>query len=135
MNYEAFYLTFCNLIRDVLGLDESDELPATARWFEDLNGESIELLELGFCCEKQFKQRISLTDMLSKEKIQLTDAGAIEPGVLADMQARYPMFDYNKLPEHPTPESLRGLLTVRALAALAHSQLRFDGEVVGTATT
>ncbi len=111
------------MIANILALEE-DEVTPESRFFADLGGESIELLELTFQLEKQLGCRVDFNRLFSSEDLQRDAQGIVSPTSLAALGARYPFLPLARLKPQPTIEDLKDLLTVDAITCLADSVLR-----------
>ena len=58
------------MLIDVLGV-EGDELVPQARFFEDLGGESIDMLELTFQAERKFGCKVEFQKMVALDELEL----------------------------------------------------------------
>ena len=112
----------CDILMDVLAV-EREELTPSARFFEDLGGESIDVLETSFRCEKRFGVKIQFEKVFSPESLRATDAGRLTPEALATLRAKFPFLDLEKIGADPTPMRLRELFTVDAIVACVKQKL------------
>ncbi len=108
------------LVADVLVL-EPHEVPAEARFFEDLNGESIELLDLSFRCERHFGIRAEFQKI--GVGVRSDDNGMLTPESLANLRTRYKFLDVATIEADPRAERVTELLTVGAIARYVHEAL------------
>lgn len=102
---------------DVLGLDDDDVTPE-ARFFHDLDGESIDLLDLSFKCQQHFGVDLKLQDLFRGAFLETDDAGRLTESAAARLQAAYPFLDVAVVRADPTADGLKKLLTVDALVAM-----------------
>jgi acyl carrier protein len=112
------------IIADVLAR-EPDEVTDDARFFADLGGESIEVLELQFQFEKKLGLRLSFADVLAGEQVRTDERGVVTTESLKRLRESFPFLALERLPAEPTPEHLRqALFTVGAIKALARHALQ-----------
>ena len=89
-----------------------DEVVPSARFFEDLGGESIDLLDLSFRCEKQFGVKIPFADLGRLDEFPTDSDGKLTADALAHLETKYPFLDYARLREDPHLSRLTEMLTV-----------------------
>ena len=102
---------------DVLGLDE-DEVTADARFFHDLDGESIDLLDLSFKCQQHFGVNLKLQDIFRGDFLETDAAGRLTDSAAERLRAAYPFLDVTVIRADPTADGIKKLLTVDALVAI-----------------
>lgn len=102
------------IVAEILEL-ESEEVTPSARFFDDLGGESIEVLELEFKVQQELGRQIDLTKALTAF-IETSEAGEVTPASLDMLHRTYPFLAVETLPRPVTPEGLKSLLTVEAIA-------------------
>lgn len=81
MNIETVYPRVANIICDVLAIDE-DKIAINKRLLTDLGAESIDLLDLIFQLEREFKIKIPLRQIEKDSRGSLTDAEFEQNGVV-----------------------------------------------------
>lgn len=113
---------FYEIVMDVLGADREEITPA-ARFAQDLGGESIDMLELSFRCEKQFGIKIQFQKVLPTEKLVMDEQGRFTDETLNAIQSALPSVNLSTLKENPTLDTLWGLITIGALNEYLHRQL------------
>ena len=103
------------ILIDVLAV-EAEEAVGSARFFLELDGESIDLLETQFQIEKKLKISVNFQKVLGGESLPTDNAGHLTADALATIRAALPFLDFTRLPERVTLDSLiRELLTVDAI--------------------
>ena len=103
------------ILIDVLAV-EAEEAVGSARFFLELDGESIDLLETQFKIEKKLKISVNFQKVLGGESLPTDNAGHLTADALATIRAALPFLDFTRLPERVTLDSLiRELLTVDAI--------------------
>lgn len=110
------------IVADVLALEDQN-MPLSARFFADLGGESIEVLDLSFQLEKRFGVKIELNKMLAGDAITTDTHGIVTPAALASLKNAYPFLPIENLAPDPTPESLKDLLTIDSIVQMVRRAL------------
>jgi acyl carrier protein len=100
---------------------EFHEVPAAALFFNDLGGESLDLLELSFRIDKHFGVRVRFHD-LTADAIELDDQGRLTAASLALLKTKYPFLKLDGLETQPLQRKT-DLLTVEALAGFVQMAL------------
>lgn len=108
-------------IRDVLCV-EPDAATPDARWFEDLDGESIDLLELAFRLQKLYGKPIEIGRQLSGE-IDTDTRGIVSDAFREKLRAQFPFLPLDRLPAAATAEDLKQLLTVDVITRFVEMQV------------
>ncbi len=118
------------IVEEVLAC-EAEEVTPKARFFKDLGGESIDILDLSFRCEKHFGIRLGIEKMLDAEYAAADEAGVLTEQSLVRLKERFAFLDFSLLPEQPTKAHLTDLLTVEAIAQFVSQALAArDGQPV-----
>ena len=94
---------------------EPEDLAPDARFFEDLGGESIDVLELTFLAEKRFGRRIDFQKMVAPDDLDMDEHRRLTPAAIEKIGEALPFVDLNDVRRDPDVESLRRLLTVENL--------------------
>ncbi len=115
------------ILMDVLGIDR-EEIEPSARFFEDLGGESIDLLELSFQCEQQFGVKVRFEKMLDLDSITMNEDGSITAESLASIRTKFPFLDLSGFDSTTKASRLRELLTVNALAEFLQMEISASPE-------
>lgn len=102
------------IVADTLAVELEEATPA-ARFFADLGGESIEVLETQFQIEKRLGVKVDFSQLLASSEIRAESGGVLSRESLETMKERYPFLAIEKLGERVTPEDLTDLLTVGAI--------------------
>ncbi len=112
---EAIAVTVKDILVDVLAVDAA-ELTGAARFFRDLDGESIEVLETQFQIEKKLKLSVNFQKVLGGESLPTDSAGFLTPQSLGSIRSALPFLQFDRLPPQVTLDTLvRELLTVDAI--------------------
>lgn len=115
------------IVEQVLACDP-DEATPKARFFKDLGGESIDILDLTFRCEKHFGVGLGIEEMLDAENAASDATGALTPQSLERLKERFAFLDLTLLPAQPTRAHLADLLTVEAIAQFVSQALASSGK-------
>lgn len=94
---------------------ESDELAPDARFFDDLGGESIDILELAFLAEKRFGRRVEFQRMFGADDLEVDQDQRLTAASIAKIGEALPFIDLDDVRRDPVLESLPRLLTVENL--------------------
>jgi acyl carrier protein len=103
------------IVEEVLAC-EPGEAASSAGFLTDLGGESIDLLDLSFRCEKRFGVKLRLESLLSAELTETSEGGTLTHESLRMLRERFPFLDFTRLPDAATRLQLDRLLTVEAIA-------------------
>lgn len=114
MTNETLEVAIPRMIAEVLALEVSECVP-DARFFADLNGESIDLLDLQFQIEKQLGIRVQLDVLASGDLLAADYRDVITPESLERIRRTFPFLPTERLPENATVHDARDLLTVRVI--------------------
>lgn len=104
------------MIADLLAV-EIDEIVAEARFFEDLGGESIDVLELAFRCEKLYGVKVPV-QRLGGADVPLDDTGAPTAEAITKLHEQFPWIETSRLKELASAGRLTELFTVEAISRL-----------------
>jgi len=107
------------IVADILALELSEVTP-TARFFEDLGGESIDALELAFKCEKLYGIKAEFQKI--GVGVVTDDNGILTPESLAKLKSNN-FLDLAAIEADPRAERVTELLTVGAIARYVHGAL------------
>lgn len=103
------------LISDCIGVDV-DEIDAHSRFFDDLDGESIDVIDMMFRCEKRFGVRVELQSLLSN--LELAPDGTLSEGSLRELQSNRPEINWATRFQELTSRNPREILTVDLICEL-----------------
>jgi len=103
MTRDEILLRVQDALVETLAVEPEDVIPQ-ARFFEDLEGESIDVLDLSFRLEKTFGVKIPLQAL--SDHMQLTPAGILTEESADALAARFPFLmklrDRQQMMEHPS---------------------------------
>lgn len=102
------------IISGVLAV-EPEEVQPSSRFFEDLGGESIDMLELTFQVEKQFGVKNPFAGFGRAEDLATDSAGRLTPDAIGAIRERFPFLDVSRLEADPRKDRVTELLTVEAI--------------------
>jgi acyl carrier protein len=83
-----------SLVAQTLGLDVEEVTP-DSRFFTDLGGESIDLLDLAFRCEKHFGIKVQFDQLLPKDMVPNAQ-GQLSPAAMETLGRRFPNLDTSR---------------------------------------
>lgn len=121
------------ILVDILGIEPEDITP-TANFFDDLGGESIDVLDLTFHCEKQFGAKIRFQDLADPSQIETDPDGQISESTLTSLEGRFPFLDLAEFRASRTMKHIHSLFTVDTIVRFvehALAQQECEEEVVG----
>src|SRR5437016_3946779 len=78
------------ILADILGVDPH-EMTAETSFVDALQGESIELLEFGFRCERELGVRVRFRDLT--DSLSVGDDGMLTQESLDRLQQRFPLLE------------------------------------------
>ena len=108
------------LVAEVLEFDV-DEVRPEASFFADLQGQSLDMLELSFRLEKFYGVRVKVQD-LAADEYKLDDDGCLTPQSLALLKGKYPFLKLDGFESRPLQR--RGdFLTIEAIAGFVQLAL------------
>ncbi len=107
-------------ISECLGQDFDDVTPG-ATFFNDLGGESIDVIDLSFRCEKRFGVRIAIQSLMAN--LQLDPTGHLSEASLGDLEAKAPEIDWSARIAAMSGNDPRDLLTVDLIAELVRREV------------
>lgn len=113
--------TVQQLVADVLGAEPEEVTPETL-FDADLGGESIDLLDLGFRCERTLKVRVRFQDLASQD-LTVTPESTLTREALDRLQERFPLVEVSRWEGRPFTRPLE-LLTIADIAAIVEGEMR-----------
>jgi acyl carrier protein len=99
------------ILAETMGADP-DEIVPEARFFDDLGGESIDVLDLNFRCEKRYGVPVRFQDLFDAGAWQPAPDGGVAAEDLRRMRERFPFLDTAAMQSARTPGDLKSLFTV-----------------------
>jgi acyl carrier protein len=105
------------IIAECLGI-ETVEVKPSARFFEDLGGESIDLLELSFQFEKAFQIKAPFKDFSNKELWERDESGQLTNASKELIQRDFPYLDIEQRVAVAESSDPRNLLTIEMMVLM-----------------
>ncbi len=122
MCFETILTEIQAIVADVLAI-EPIEVEPSSRFFEDLGGESLDALELGFQCKKKFGVDLRFQDILASDELTTNEQGVLTVQAIEGLKARYPYLNYQDFERHAQMNRMTELLTVEAIAKTVHAAI------------
>lgn len=110
------------IVAEVLALD-MEEVHPSARFFEDLHGESIDLLDLSFHCDKRFNVKLPIQRAVPDDQLSVDEKGVLTAESLSLLKRELPFLDYSRIEDNPLKNRLTELWTVEAIAEFVRREL------------
>ena len=108
------------LVAEVLQLP-IDEVRPESLFFDDLDGESIELIELSFHVDKLYGVRARFQDLKSDD-FKLDGQGRLTPEALTSLKTRFPFLKLDGFDTRPLRNRTE-FLTIEAIAGFVQMEL------------
>src|SRR4030095_5512299 len=103
------------IIADSLALDIEEVLPS-ARFFEDLGGESIDVLDVQFKCQKHFQVEVPLQNLAGNIHLETDEAGVLTRDSLDLLKKQLSFLDLSRFEQNPLKSRIVAeLFTVDAI--------------------
>lgn len=109
------------ILVDSLGVEPEEVTPA-ANFFHDLGGESIDVLDLSFHCEKRFGTRIRFQELTDPKLLVEGPDKTLAPSTVAQLQQRFAFLD-PALFSSREPLSATSLFTVGTIVGFVEQTL------------
>jgi len=110
---DAIYEDVKEILVDTLGVDPEEVIPS-ARFFEDLGGESIDVLDLSFRCEQKYATKVRFQELLDVNRFETDSDGTLSEDTLTELQEQFPFLDVAKL-QSDVAKSASSLYTVETI--------------------
>lgn len=110
-----------NEVADCLAL-EPEEITEGSGFFDELGGESIDMLDLSFRCERRFGVRPGLERLLSEQEWQLID-GSLDADSLNRLASDFPQIDWRQHLSNRRLNTPRDAVTVGLIGDLVYFNL------------
>ena len=98
--------------------------PAT-RWHGDLGGESIDILELAFQCEKRYKIKVPINQIIDPD--DFGPGGRLKPEAIAQLRQQFPSAGLEAVLGSDQKVSIQDLLTVGVLTDFVKQRVAAAG--------
>lgn len=105
------------IVAECLGCD-SDEVTLEANFFHDLGGESIDVIDLTFRCEKQLGLRVGFQQLQDTTLWQFDSTGRLSDESLARIKSLFPLLDLSDLERHTGPFHPHDFMTINRIVQL-----------------
>jgi|SRR6516162_17293 acyl carrier protein len=116
------------IVAEVLAVEAAEVRPDVLFFDQQLDGDSLALLELSFRLEKHFRVRVKFND-LTGDDIELDEQGRLTPSSLALLKSKYPFLKLEGYESRPL-ERRTDLLTIEAIAGFV--QMALDSRAAAT---
>jgi len=104
-----------------------DDVRAESSFFGDLDGESLDIIELKFHLERIYGVKIQVQELSSLD-LQLDDRGCLAPESVVLLKGKYPFLKLDRFESQPLQR--RGdFLTIEGIAGFV--QMAVDGKSIG----
>jgi acyl carrier protein len=111
-----------DMLVDILGVDAEEVVP-DARFFQDLNGESIDVLDLHFRLKQHYQVDIPIQELASAQSLDVTPSGHITEAALNHLATHFPALDVSRIVDDPRPDRLGELFTVKAIVGFVEANV------------
>lgn len=108
------------IIAECLGCD-LDDVTDDQNFFDDLGGESIDLLDLSFRIEKDLAIRVNFHQLMSSEGWEFDEEGRLTAGSVGKLREEFPAIDVEQLGAAEGVPA-RALLTVGFIIEVVRSR-------------
>jgi acyl carrier protein len=111
----------CRIVAEVLAVEPEEVRPDALFFDQQLDGDSLALLELSFRLEKHFHVRVKFND-LTGDDIELDEQGRLTPSSLSSLKTKFPFLRLAGYESRPL-ERRTDLLTIEAIAGFVQMAL------------
>ena len=130
MTYDEIMPVLSDILCEILSL-EPDEVNPNANFFDDLGGESLEVLELSFHCEKKFGVRIDFKKLFDSNTLSVNDDGSLPEIAILELEKQFPFLDLQNARNPQKGNVFQSLFTVQTIAGLVQQTLEKEGLKAG----
>jgi acyl carrier protein len=106
-------------LADCLGI-EPEEIELNSTFFQDLGGESIDLLDFGFRSERRYGIRSPFPRLTGGDGWQFDEKGQLADSSLQRLQAEFPQIDWPARLAGISLQSFKDLLTIELMVELLY---------------
>jgi acyl carrier protein len=117
MTRDEIFAKVKDVLVDALAVDEEDVQPG-ASLFKDLGAESIDVLDIIFKLEQQFKIKIGQGELFPEDVMKdprYVTGGKVTPLGIEELKRKLPHVDFAQLEKDPAVGKVFDILTVDAL--------------------
>ncbi len=118
-------------LADCLGI-EPEEVELNARFFHDLGGESIDMLDFGFRSERRYGIRSPFPRLTAGDVWQFDEQGQLADSSRQRLQREFPSIDWQTRLAGVSLKSFRDLLTIDLMVELLYCAQFEESPQVGT---
>ena len=118
-------------LADCLGI-EPEEVELNARFFHDLGGESIDMLDFGFRSERRYGIRSPFPRLTAGDVWQFDEQGQLADSSRRRLQREFPSIDWQTRLAGISLKSFRDLLTIDLMVELLYCAQFEESPQVGT---
>lgn len=112
-----------DMVAECLGVEPEDVLPES-HFFEDLGGESIDVIDLNYRVEKRLGLRSPFAAFASHEGWEFQPDGRLTEECRTRWEGRFPNLEWSKLDDPSGGQSPERLMTIDTLHRLIQHALR-----------
>ncbi|MBM4076061.1 MAG: hypothetical protein FJ267_10490 [Planctomycetes bacterium] len=105
------------LVADCLAV-ESDEVTLESNFFHDLGGESIDLIDLSFRCERHFGFPTGFNKLQHADLWQFDPTGKLKPESASQLKSLFPRLDISDIESHCGPFHPHDFFTIDRIVQL-----------------
>lgn len=116
----AIFEQVTGLVVDTLGVEPS-EVSADTLFVADLGGESLDMLDLKFRCERTFGVPVRFQDLTAQD-LEISDDGSLTAASIQRLQERFPKLEAARWNGRAFNRPLE-LLTIGDISAIVASEL------------
>ena len=113
-------------VREILVEDlarDTDEIVPAAQFFQDLDGESIDVIDLRFRYEKYFGVDVPFQDFANWQRIETEPDGRLTEVTIQRIREEFPFLDESLLRSAESQDDLKALFAVEAITQLVRQGL------------
>ena len=111
-----------DILAEVLSIDPGEVKPS-ARFFADLGGESIDLLDASFRFEKRFGIKVQFDKIFAPGEVVPDEEGRLSPQFAASLSKRFPSMDLQQVRIGKGFDGVQQLLTVAVITDFIRERL------------
>jgi len=110
------------IIVDVLAVEE-EEVEPSARLFQDLGAESIDMLDMAFRFDKFYGVKMPVQSIVPQGELFTDQSGRLTDQALSTLKEQAPFLDFSEFEKSPTTDRITEMITVEAVARMVISVL------------
>ena len=117
LSRDEIHVALKEIVADCLGC-EPDDVTLEANFFHDLGGESIDVIDLTFRCEKSLGLRVGFQQLQDATLWRFDSTGRLSSESLARIKSLFPLLDLSDLERHTGPFHPHDFLTINRIVQL-----------------